>query len=48
MPRSLHGRVDVTPETVREGREAVNERIAEVEPAFAFSNKPAVRRRRKA
>jgi hypothetical protein len=48
MPRSLHGRVDVTPETVREGREALDERIAEVEPAFALFNKPAVRRGRKA
>ncbi len=35
MPRSLHGRADVTPETVREDREAVDERIAEVAPAFA-------------
>jgi hypothetical protein len=48
MPRSPHGSVDGTPETVCEGREAVEERIAEVGSAFVLFNKPAVKRGRKA
>jgi hypothetical protein len=36
MPRFLHGRVEVTPETVQEAREAVTNRIAELGPGFAL------------
>jgi hypothetical protein len=45
MPRLLHGRVDVTEETVREAREAVAERVAENPLAFATVKRVEFERR---
>jgi hypothetical protein len=39
MPRWLHGRVEVTEETLNEAREAITERIADVGPGFAVVNR---------
>src|SRR3712207_6329218 len=45
MPRSLHGRVEVTEDTLGEAREAVAERVAEVEPGFAVVKRVEFERR---
>jgi hypothetical protein len=45
MPRWMHGRAEVTDETLNEAREAVSERIAEVGPAFAVDKRVEFERR---
>src|SRR5215204_6549989 len=45
MPRWVHGRAEVTDETLNEAREAVSERIAEVGPAFAVDKRVEFERR---
>jgi len=45
MPRSLHGRVEVTEATLDKAREEVAERIAEVGPAFAVVKRLEFERR---
>ena len=45
MPRSLHGRVEVTDDTLAEAREEVLERIADVEPGFAVVKRLEFERR---
>jgi hypothetical protein len=45
MPRWVHGRTEVTEETLNEAREAVSERIAEVGPAFAVDKRVEFERR---
>jgi hypothetical protein len=45
MPRSLHGRVKVTDDTLAEAREEVLERIADVEPGFALVKRLEFERR---
>src|ERR687897_2335830 len=45
MPRSLHGRVEVTEETLNEAREKVAERIADLDPAFALVKRVEFERR---
>jgi Animal haem peroxidase len=45
MPRSLHGRLEVTDETLVEAREEVLERIAEIGPGFAVVKRVEFERR---
>jgi Animal haem peroxidase len=45
MPRSLHGRVEVTDDTLAEAREEVLERIADLEPGFALVKRLEFERR---
>jgi hypothetical protein len=45
MPRSLHGRVEVTEDTLGEACEAVAERVAEVGPGFAVVKRVEFERR---
>jgi Animal haem peroxidase len=45
MPRSLHGRVKVTDDTLAEAREEILERIADVEPGFAVVKRLEFERR---
>jgi hypothetical protein len=45
MPRSLHGRLEVTDETLDEAREEVLERIADVGPGFAVVKRLEFERR---
>jgi hypothetical protein len=45
MPRSLHGRVEVTDDTLAGAREEILERISEVEPGFAVVKRLEFERR---
>ena len=45
MPRSLHGRLEVTERTLDEAREEVAERIAEIETGFAVVKRLEFERR---
>src|SRR5918998_6207800 len=45
MPRSLHGRVEVTEDALDEAREELLERVAEVEPGFALVKRLEFERR---
>src|SRR3712207_588990 len=45
MPRWLHGRAEITEDTLDEAREAVAERVAEVGPGFALVKRVEFERR---